>query len=78
MPKGKDTKRKPKRVVLGVGYPWYSRKAPQGHGYTLLELTKTQVPESILFRTGREERVQFKIGETGNYNKVRLIMEILK
>lgn len=73
------TKRKKvKRVVLGVGHPWYSRSIGAGYGFTILQLTKTPVPQSILARGGREELVEFDIKGTGNYNKVRLVLEILE
>lgn len=70
--------KKVKRVVLGVGHPWYSRTETKGHGFTKLQLTKTPVPESILLRQGKEELVDFETGGTGNYNKVRVVLEILE
>lgn len=71
-------RKKPKRIVLGTGYPWYSTTETKGCGYTKLQMTKTPVPESILLRQGKEELVNFEIQGTGNWNKVRLVLEVLK
>lgn len=67
-----------KRIILGIGYPWYSTTQTKGHGYTKLQLTKTPVPQSILLRQGKEELVEFDPQGTGNWNKVRLVMEVLE
>lgn len=74
---GTDMK-KVKRIVLGVGHPWYSSTPTKGHAYTNLQMTKTPVPQSILLRQGKEELVEFDPQGTGNWNKVRLVMEVLK
>lgn len=74
----KKKAKKVKRVILGVGYPWYSTTATKGTGYTVLQMTETQVPQSILFRTGKEELVEFDVRGTGNYNKCRLVLEVLE
>ena len=67
-------RKKVKRIVLGVGYPWYfSRRAT----YDCVRLTVLPVAQSILLRGG-EKTVPLKIGGTGNWNKVRLVLEILK
>lgn len=71
-------KKKVKRIVLGTGHPWYSRTETKGPGFTILQLTQTPVPHSILLRQGKEELVNFDIQETGNWNKVRLVMEVLE
>lgn len=67
--------KKVRRIVLGVGHPWYSNW--KANGYTQLQLTKDRVQEFILFRGG-EPLVPFKIKNTGNYNKVRLVLEVLE
>ena len=71
-------RKKPKRIVLGVGHPWYSTTETKGYGYTKLQLTKTPVPQSILLRRGQEELVEFDPQDTGNWNKVRLVLEVLE
>ena len=70
--------KEPKRIVLGVGYPWYSTTPTKGNGFTKLQMTKTPVPQSILLRQGKEELVEFDPQGTGNYNKVRLVLEVLE
>jgi len=67
--------KKPRRVVLGIGYPWYSKRSNHGD-YTHVELTQTPVNPNILLR-GREKNVELNYGNTGNWNKVRLVLEIL-
>ena len=67
--------KKIKRVVLGTGHPWYS--SSKGGIYDRVELTTKPVAESILLRGG-EETVPLELGDTGNWNKVRLVLEILK
>lgn len=71
-------KKKPKRIILGVGHPWYSRTETKGNGYTKLQMTKTPVPQSILLRQGTEELVEFDPQGTGNWNKCRLVLEVLE
>jgi hypothetical protein len=68
--------KKPKRIVLGIGHPWYSEWIDGG--FTVLQMTVTPVPQSILARQGKEKLVEFKTEGTGNYNKCRLVLEILK
>lgn len=61
-------KRKPRRVVLGVGHPWFF--ARQGASY-----------DAVMLFTGHNEAgstVPFKFRGVGNWNKVRLVLEILK
>jgi hypothetical protein len=70
------TKKKAKRkIILAVGHPWYS--GWRDGGYTSLQLTRKPVASSLLLRGG-EELCPLKHGDTGNYNKVRLVMEILE
>lgn len=73
-----ETTKVKKRIVLGVGHPWYSRTETKGNAYTKLQMTKTPVPFSILERQGKEELVEFDPQGTGNWNKVRLVLEVLE
>ena len=63
---------KPKRVVLGEGHPWFSGKS----GYTNVQLTKEPVASSILMRGG-EQLVELRFKNIGNWNRVRLVLEVL-
>lgn len=67
--------KKPKRIVLGAGHPWYSGRIDGG--FSTVQLTRKPVPQSILLRGG-EELVPLKHGGTGNWNKVRLVLEVLE
>lgn len=69
-------KRKPKRVVLGEGHPWYSSSV-RGGTYDNVQLTTKPVNVSILLR-GNELTVPLKFDGTGNWNRVRLVLEILE
>ena len=69
--------KKPKRVVLGTGHPWFFNRHKGGLMYTAVELTTKPVQESILLRGG-EEHVDLAIHDVGNWNKCRLVLEILK
>lgn len=69
--------KKPKRVVLAVGYPWYWGMENQSIKYTNLQMTKIPVSKSILFR-GKEKLLEFDPQGTGNWNKCRLVLEILE
>lgn len=60
--KPKPKAKKPRRVVLGVGHPWFS--------LTTVALTKAPVHESILLRLSWKN--------LGNWNKIRLVAEVLK
>ena len=60
--------KKPRRVVLGVGHPWFF--ARQGIVY-----------DALMLFAGHNEAgstVPFKYRDVGNWNKVRLVLEILK
>jgi hypothetical protein len=74
---GVKPKKKPRRVVLGVGYPWFSVDRAGRIAYDSVKLTTKPVCNSILFR-GKVETVGFKFRDVGNWNKVRLVLEILK
>jgi hypothetical protein len=65
---------KPKRVVLGEGHPWFSEF--DRTGYTAIQLTVDPVAASILLRGG-EKNVNLKTGGLGNWNRIRLVAEIL-
>lgn len=69
-------KRKVKRVVLGEGHPWYFTSTPRSGFYDSVQLTQKPVASSILFRGG-ETLVPLDWGGTGNWNRVRLVLEIL-
>jgi len=76
----KPAKRKPKkprRVVLGVGHPWFDRfKDHSGCGWRSVSLTKTAVSASILLRAFDWAEIDTK--GLGNWNRVRLVAEVLK
>lgn len=60
-------KRKPRRVVLGVGHPWFLE--PTQIGRTHLCLSS---------KPGGYADIGLKFGDLGNWNKVRLVLEVLK
>ena len=60
-------KKKPRRVVLGVGHPWFNRSLSQ---WTSVSLTKASAPPF--------DWVGLQFGDLGNYNKIRLVAEVLK
>ena len=60
-------KKKPRRVVLGVGHPWFSRT----------EADWTHV--SICVDGGYGAAfVPLNFDDLGNYNRIRLVAEVLK
>lgn len=60
-------KKKTRRQVLGVGYPWFSRKDGScGFVFTQL-VTKVNVNEST--------DVVLKLGDLGAHKKIKLIAE---
>ena len=65
-------KRKVKRVVLGEGHPWYFTSTPRGGFYDSVLLTQEPVASR-----GGETLVPLDWGGTGNWNRVRLVLEIL-
>ena len=67
--------KKPRRIVLGIGHPWYFSST--GCLYDCIKLTEKPVAQSILLRGG-EKTVPLIGGDTGNWNKVRLVLEILE
>lgn len=68
--------KKPKRVVLATGYPWFF-DANGDHVYNAIKLTASPVANSILLRGG-EKLVPIPSKGFGNWNKVRLVLEVLK
>lgn len=73
----KKKKKAIQRIVLGEGHPWYSASRSAGNLYDCVQLTEKPVAESILLRGG-ETTVPFEYGDTGNYNRVRLVLEVLE
>ena len=69
--------KKIRRVVLGVGHPWFYVSQKGRASYDTMNLTTAPVAQSILLR-GYEETVPFKFSDVGNWNKVRLVLEVLK
>lgn len=73
-PAMKKGKRSKKRIVMGEGYPWYFVHRP-GEGW----------PSGVkLYKTSERgcaepmELVTLKYGNTGNWNRVRLVLEVLE
>jgi hypothetical protein len=68
------TRRKAKRrIIMGEGHPFYftgpdgdTGRSPFG---TAVCLTKRRIPSSL---------VELKWGNTGNWNKVRLVLEVIE
>lgn len=69
-------KRKVKRIVLGEGHPWYS-SALRGGLYDTVQLTNMPVSQAII---AREYAcfVPLNYGDSGNWNRVRLVLEVIK
>jgi hypothetical protein len=63
-------KKKPRRVVLGVGHPWFYFDPDY------IGLTKIPVAPSILLR--RFDWADLHTARLGNWNKIRLVAEVLK
>lgn len=69
--------RRVKRVVLGVGHPWYSGNGPEGT-YADVRLYKECLATSILFRTHDKANIAgISPNGTGNWDRIRLVAEIL-
>lgn len=58
--------KKPKRVILGVGHPWFHTTFGPTCKAVGLTSIRNGIPKSLRF------------GKHGNWNKVRLVMEVLK
>jgi hypothetical protein len=65
--------KKPKRILLGEGHPWFS-----GDHFDCVQLTVEPVPESILLRGKNRKTVPLAFRNIGNWNRVRLVLEVLK
>jgi len=59
--------KKPRRVVLGVGYPWFGSELGERYCNVSLLQGDQWTPAKTL-----------KIADLGNYNKIRLVAEVLK
>ena len=64
-------KKKPRRVVLGVGHPWFYIGKEGAMG-----LTVGPVNPSILLRVFSWRQIE--PSGLGNWNKIRLVAEVLK
>lgn len=71
------SKKKPKRVVLGVGYPWFFGPVAKNGGYGAMRLLTKEVPTSLLLR-GKQEMVGIDPKGTGAWAKIRLVAEVLE
>ena len=67
MKKPKPKAKKPRRVVLGVGHPWFHLSPTYG---------RTHV--SLSARQGEMSDVLLSFGDLGNHNRIRLVAEVLK
>lgn len=68
--KRKAAPRKPRRVVLGVGWPWFTKLAVGPGGFTGDVLSEHEGYGAPV--------LTLKTDDLGNYNRVRLIAEVLK
>lgn len=59
----------PKRIVMGEGHPYYFAKDAKADWGTAVCLTKERIPSEL---------VRLKWGETGNWNRVRLVLEVIE
>lgn len=59
-----------RRIVLGVGHPWFNVGYKGRVAYDTVTLTRE--------RNGMGETVPFKFSDVGGWNKVRLVLEVLK
>lgn len=71
MKKRAKPKRKPRRVVLGVGHPWFYIGDSGGVG-----LTVDPVSDCLLLRNFVWKSLD--PSGLGNWNKIRLVAEVLK
>lgn len=64
-------KRKPKkvrRIILGTGYPWFFTQDGKSTPYDSMSL----------YSESRKTAVPLKIKDLGNFNKIRLIAEVIE
>ena len=73
-------KRVKKRFVMGEGYPWYFTADRSGRGlYDALTLYSEPLQNSIIFRKHeKKNRISLFHSDTGNWNKVWIICEVLE
>lgn len=62
MTPNREKKRKRKRIILGVGYPWYN------NSYTTVWLAKKK-------HYGWKEAVYLNIQDSGDWKKYKLVLE---
>ena len=63
-----ERKKKVRRVVLGVGHPWFA------HKHTNIAFDSVYLTP----RAGVAGSVPFRPTAVGNWNKVRLVLEVLE
>lgn len=61
--------KKVRRIVLGVGHPWFSVGMKRRIAYDTVRLFTAH---------GSAETVPFKFTDVGNWNKCRLVLEVIK
>lgn len=63
-------RRKPRRIILGVGHPWFEKvDGPGVVGYQKI---------SLMEGDGKGDALTLKIGMLGGYSKIRLVAEVLR
>lgn len=68
----KKQKKVKKRFVMGEGYPWYFMAGGVSRGlYDALTLYKKPLNE-------KSERIPLFWSDTGNWNRVRIVCEVLE
>lgn len=68
--RNKNSRRKLKRIVLGVGHPWFEKvDGPGVVGYQKV---------SLMEGDGKGDALTLKIGELGGYSKIRLVAEVMR
>ena len=72
MPSKKKPAKKVRRVVLGTGHPWFLFSQRMG----ARQGVRTVV--CLGAREGFSEDVRLNFGNLGNWNKIRLVAEVLK
>lgn len=60
--------KKAKRVVLGVGHPWFSKRTGI-HNYDAVSIFTENMSGTC---------VPLKLGTLGGYNKIRLVAEVIE
>lgn len=67
MPKAKSKPKKPRRVVLGTGHPWFERTGGQWLKVQLFKHPGQWLPA-----------VPIDFDDLGNWDRIRLVAEVLK